>query len=299
MHGSVYKYKQVDLSDKRTRGEPIHHRFGNVATEADKLREQTRRAREAEKKGAGAHMQHNKRRGGQANVVSSGLDADGLPAIGQLVQPGEPLYATQDDVRGVTKVELLKEVEPAYIEDVRVLGDPAQPELQKIGIKYRINRNPVIGDKFASRAGQKGIMSMLYPAESMPFSESGLTPDIIINPHAFPSRMTIGMLIESMGSKAGCLHGAFANGTPFQFSETNRAMDHFGAQLLAAGYNYLGNEPMYSGIGGGELRADIFMGVVYYQRLRHMVSDKSQVRATGPVNSLTRQPVSLFSIHIR
>jgi len=294
MHGSVYKYKVADLSDKRVRGEPIHHRFGNVATEADKLREQTKLARDADKKGRGAH--HAKKKGPNALVCPS-LDADGLPAIGTLVQPGEPLYATQDDVRGVTKVELLKEVEPAYIEDVRVLGDPSQPELQKVGIKYRINRNPVIGDKFASRAGQKGIMSILYPTESMPFSESGLTPDIIINPHAFPSRMTIGMLIESMGSKAGALHGNFANGTPFQFSETNRAMDHFGAQLLAAGYNYLGNEPMYSGIGGAELRADIFMGVVYYQRLRHMVSDKSQVRATGPVNSLTRQPIKGRKVH--
>jgi hypothetical protein len=104
-------------------------------------------------------------------------------------------------VRNITKGELYKEVEPGYIEDVRILGDPSQPELQKAGIKIRINRNPVIGDKFASRAGQKGIMSILYPAENMPFTESGLTPDIIINPHAFPSRMTIGMLIESMAGK--------------------------------------------------------------------------------------------------
>lgn len=97
--------------------------------------------------------------------------------------------------------------------------------------------------------------------------------------------------------KAGALHGAMQNGTPFQFSETNRAMDHFGAQLREAGYNYVGSEPMYSGITGEELRADIFIGLVYYQRLRHMVSDKSQVRATGPVNSLTRQPIKGRKVH--
>ncbi len=192
-HGSVYKYKCIDLSDKRTRGEPIHHRFGNVATEADKAKDALRQAREGDKF---THKQQHGKKKGATQLVTPRLDADGLPAIGSLIQPGEPLYAIQDDVRGVTKVEVLKEVEPAYVEDVRILGDPSQPELQKIGVKYRINRNPVVGDKFASRAGQKGVMSVLYPTESMPFSESGMTPDIIINPHAFPSRMTIGMLIE-------------------------------------------------------------------------------------------------------
>jgi DNA-directed RNA polymerase beta subunit len=104
-------------------------------------------------------------------------------------------------------------------------------------------------------------------------------------------------LLFSHSPKAGALHGAMQNGTPFQFSETNRAMDHFGAQLRDAGYNYVGSEPMYSGITGEELRADIFIGLVYYQRLRHMVSDKSQVRATGPVNSLTRQPIKGRKVH--
>lgn len=293
-HGSVYKYKTIDLSDKRTRGEPIHHRFSNVATEGDKLKAATKNARDGDgivpaKKAGGKK--------GADQLVESRLDADGLPPIGSFIQPGEPLYAVQDDVRGTTRVELHKDVEPSYIEDIRLLGDPAQPELQKVGIKYRINRNPVIGDKFASRAGQKGIMSILYPTENMPFTESGMTPDIIINPHAFPSRMTIGMLIESMAGKSGCLHGKFQNGTPFQFSETNRALDFFGEQLRESGYNYVGSEPMYSGITGQEMRADIFIGVVYYQRLRHMVSDKSQVRATGPVNSLTRQPIKGRKVH--
>jgi DNA-directed RNA polymerase I subunit RPA2 len=118
-----------------------------------------------------------------------------------------------------------------------------------------------------------------------------MTPDIIINPHAFPSRMTIGMLVESMAGKAGALHGTFQDSTPFRFHENHRAADYFGDQLAKAGYNYYGSEPLYSGVNGTELHCHIFIGVVYYQRLRHMVSDKSQVRSSGPVNSLTMQPV--------
>ncbi|CAM9191411.1 unnamed protein product [Choristocarpus tenellus] len=99
------------------------------------------------------------------------------------------------------------------------------------------------------------------------------------------------MLIESMAGKSGALHGTFQDATPFKFHEKDKVIDHFGAQLRAAGYAYHGSEPLYSGVTGTIMHADIFIGLVYYQRLRHMVSDKSQVRATGPVNQLTRQPI--------
>jgi DNA-directed RNA polymerase I subunit RPA2 len=125
----------------------------------------------------------------------------------------------------------------------------------------------------------------------MPFSESGMQPDVIINPHAFPSRMTIGMFVESLAGKAGALHGLAQDSTPFRFDEENTAADYFGHQLMKAGFNYHGNEPMYSGITGEELGADIYIGVVYYQRLRHMVNDKFQVRTTGPVVPTTGQPI--------
>ena len=100
-------------------------------------------------------------------------------------------------------------------------------------------------------------------------------------------------MIVSMAGKAGALHGHSQDSTPFQFSEENTATDYFGHQLHKAGYNYYGNEPLYSGITGREFAADIYMGVVYYQRLRHMVNDKFQVRTTGPVDPVTQQPVGV------
>lgn len=103
--------------------------------------------------------------------------------------------------------------------------------------------------------------------------------------------MTIGMLIESMAGKSAALHGLCHDATPFTFSEENSALPHFGEMLKAAGYNYYGTERMYSGISGVELEADIFIGVVYYQRLRHMVSDKFQVRTTGARDKVTNQPI--------
>ncbi|KAH9077220.1 hypothetical protein EDB83DRAFT_2348848 [Lactarius deliciosus] len=220
------------------------------------------------------------------------LDMDGLPFIGTRLTSGDFLAAYVDDTSGRTCFVKYKGDEAAYVDKVRLLGsDAGDSELQKIHITLRIPRSPVIGDKFSSRHGQKGVCSQKWPAVDMPFSESGIQPDIIINPHAFPSRMTIGMLIESMAGKAGAMHGLAQDATPFTFSESDTAIDYFGKQLRAAGYNYYGNEPMYSGITGQEFAADIYFGVVYYQRLRHMVLDKFQVRTTGPVDPLTRQPV--------
>ncbi|KAF8638614.1 hypothetical protein AX17_002155 [Amanita inopinata Kibby_2008] len=220
------------------------------------------------------------------------LDMDGLPFVGTRLRSGDPLAGYVDDTVGRTRFIKYKGDEMAYVDEVRLLGsDAGDSELQKIHITLRVTRSPVIGDKFSSRHGQKGVCSQKWPAIDMPFSESGMQPDVIINPHAFPSRMTIGMLVESMAGKAGAMHGLAQDATPFKFSEEDTAVDYFGKQLLAAGYNYYGNEPMYSGITGQEFAADIYLGVVYYQRLRHMVLDKFQVRTTGPVDPLTRQPV--------
>lgn len=220
------------------------------------------------------------------------IDADGLPIVGARIRPDDPLFSVIDDATGTCRIERYKAFEDAIIDEVRLLGDDTgDAPLQRIHIKFRIPRNPVIGDKFSSRHGQKGVCSQRWPLVDMPWSESGLTPDIIINPHAFPSRMTIGMFVESMAAKAGALHGIAQDATAFQFDEQCSAADYFGEQLRLAGYNYHGNEPMYSGVTGHEMRVDIYIGVVFYQRLRHMVSDKFQVRTTGPVHNLTQQPV--------
>jgi DNA-directed RNA polymerase I subunit RPA2 len=231
------------------------------------------------------------------------LDEDGLPHIGLMVNEGDVIAASNSvsldpstgqlvNRDGETRIHKYKDSETAYVEEVRVLGsENGTDTCQAISIKFRIPRSPVIGDKFSSRHGQKGVCSQKWPAIDMPFSESGMQPDVIINPHAFPSRMTIGMFVESLAGKAGALHGLAQDSTPFRFDEENTAGDYFGHQLMRAGYNYHGNEPMYSGITGREFAADIYVGVVYYQRLRHMVNDKFQVRTTGPVTQLTGQPI--------
>ncbi|KAG9039317.1 DNA-directed RNA polymerase I subunit rpa2 [Serendipita sp. 407] len=222
------------------------------------------------------------------------LDQDGLPIVGTKINPGDPIAGYEDDTTGRIRLVKYKGDEPGFIDTVRLIGgDSGETELQKIQVTVRITRSPVIGDKFSSRHGQKGVCSQKWPSVDMPFSESGIQPDIIINPHAFPSRMTIGMFVESMAGKAGAMHGLAQDATPFQFSEDDTAIEYFGKQLTAAGYNYYGNEPMYSGITGEEFAADIYLGVVYYQRLRHMVLDKFQVRTTGPVDQVTRQPVKV------
>jgi DNA-directed RNA polymerase I subunit RPA2 len=231
------------------------------------------------------------------------IDEDGFPRIGALLRNGDAFAAwhtvsydpaTDDYINRDANTQYFKykEDEVAFVEEVRIIGseDGTNP-CQKISVKLRVPRSPVIGDKFSSRHGQKGVLSQKWPAIDMPFSESGIQPDVIINPHAFPSRMTIGMFVESLAGKAGALHGIAQDSTPFRFDERNTATDFFGHQLMKAGYNYYGNEPMYSGITGQELAADIYVGVVYYQRLRHMVNDKFQVRTTGPVNSTTGQPI--------
>ncbi|KAG9128187.1 hypothetical protein FRC07_003737 [Ceratobasidium sp. 392] len=220
------------------------------------------------------------------------VDDDGFPFKNGKIQPGGVIAAYMDDTTGRTCWVKYKGDEAAYVEEVRILGsDLGDTEAQKIQITLRITRSPVIGDKFSSRHGQKGVCSQKWPAIDMPFTESGMQPDVIINPHAFPSRMTIGMFVESMAGKAGAMHGLAQDATPFKFNEEDTAISYFGEQLSAAGYNYYGNEPMYSGITGQEFAADIYIGVVYYQRLRHMVDDKFQVRTTGPVDPVTRQPV--------
>lgn len=189
-HASVYKTVEVDLVDERDK--------------STRSRVFQRPAKEAIATKVGAV------RCGEAQDASAlRLDEDGLPPVGLYVEQGDIVYSTMDRETGQVKYVRHQASEPAYIEEVRILdGDPEQG-VQRVSIKYRYNRNPVVGDKFSSRHGQKGVLSVLWPQVDMPFTGSGITPDCIINPNAFPSRMTIGMLIESMAGKSGALHGEY------------------------------------------------------------------------------------------
>jgi DNA-directed RNA polymerase II subunit RPB2 len=156
-------------------------------------------------------------------------------------------------------------------------------------VRIREERVPAVGDKFCSRCGQKGTIGRIIPERDMPFTANGIRPDIIVNPHAFPSRMTIGQLVEVIVAKAGVNYGAFGDCTAFLNQGPKQEL--FGKLLTDVGYNKTGNEVLYNGLTGEQLEADIFIGPTYYMRLKHMVKDKINYRAQGPRTLLTRQTV--------
>tara|TARA_R110002072_G_scaffold280272_2_gene442563 strand:+ start:1447 stop:6183 length:4737 start_codon:yes stop_codon:yes gene_type:complete len=156
-------------------------------------------------------------------------------------------------------------------------------------VRVREERYPAIGDKFCSRCGQKGTVGLVIPEESMPFTEEGIRPDLIINPHALPSRMTIGQLIETLMGKTCSQYGGFGDCTAFSNNGPKEKV--FGELLQSMGYHSSGNEILYNGETGEQLSAQMFIGPVYYMRLKHMVKDKINYRARGPRTVLTRQPL--------
>ncbi|GLC33155.1 hypothetical protein PLESTB_000364600 [Pleodorina starrii] len=336
-HGSLYKMETVDLRDERGAKmvfaaephdkrsmEALAHRtrpvgaFGqrypqNIPASTSSPSVDPKRAVQ----GAGADGT-----GGRLPVLvpepnnkdGDRIEADGLPAVGSIIWPGQVYYSTRDENTGKYKAHKLKGEEVAVVDQVTLIGVSANSGKGARGrgggggagggggemavranIRLLFNRNPVIGDKFASRHGQKGVLSILWPDVDMPFcAATGIRPDLIINPHAFPSRMTIGMLVESLVSKGGALAGQFVDASPFQRSdgvEKGNPVERWGEYLERQGFSRYGQETMISGVTGQEMPCDIYIGPVYYQRLRHMVSDKFQVRSTGPINNLTRQPI--------
>ena len=156
-------------------------------------------------------------------------------------------------------------------------------------VRLREERIPAIGDKMASRSGQKGTLGLVIPEANMPFTEDGTRPDLIINPHALPSRMTIGQIVESLFGKVCTSYGAFGDCTAFQVKGSN--FSTYAPLLVKAGFHSSGDQILYNGMTGEQLESNIYIGPTYYMRLKHMVKDKINFRARGPNTALTRQPV--------
>ncbi len=159
--------------------------------------------------------------------------------------------------------------------------------LRTCKIRVRKNKIPDIGDKFSSRPGQKGVCGMLLEHHEMPFTKDGIVPDLIMNPHAIPSRMTINQFLEVLLGKSSCLGGFLGDATPFQNSDIH----DYSSLMSKYGYSNWGDEVMYNGMTGDQMKTNIFIGPTYYQRLKMIVADKMHSRATGPMQQLTRQPI--------
>ncbi|MBW3010954.1 DNA-directed RNA polymerase subunit B [Candidatus Woesearchaeota archaeon] len=155
-----------------------------------------------------------------------------------------------------------------------------------VQVRVRDLRLPEIGDKFSSRHGQKGVIGMLYPQADMPFTASGIVPDLIFSPHSIPTRMTISHMIELVAGKVGFMSGRYIDATAFD-SEPEKALRE---ELKSLGFRENGTETLYNGLTGEQFKVKIFIGNQYYLKLRHMVANKIHSRATGPITLLTRQP---------
>ncbi|MCW1294014.1 MAG: DNA-directed RNA polymerase subunit B [Candidatus Parvarchaeota archaeon] len=226
------------------------------------------------------------------------LDEDGIVSPGTYVEGGDVLIGKVSPPRFVSSIDKFRlgiqkrvesstecrQTEHGTVESVFVSSTSEGNKY--VSVKIREDLPVEIGDKFGTRSGQKGVVGMLFKQEDMPFTQSGIVPDLIFSPYSIPSRMTMGFLLELIGGKVGSLGGRFVDGTPF-IGENEKDLR---AELESYGFRENGVEKMYNPITGDEIESKIFVGNMLYTRLKHVVTNKIQWRAKGPVQLLTRQP---------
>ncbi|MBE5729240.1 DNA-directed RNA polymerase subunit B [Candidatus Parvarchaeota archaeon] len=226
------------------------------------------------------------------------LDEDGIVSPGTYVEGGDVIIGKVSPPRFVSSIDKFRlgiqkrietsvecrQTEYGVVDNVFVSSTSEGNKY--VSVKIREDLPVEIGDKFGTRSGQKGVVGMLLRQEDMPFTQSGIVPDLIFSPYSIPSRMTMGFLLEMMGGKLGALGGRFVDGTPF----IGEKEGDLRAELQSYGFRENGVERMYNAITGDEIDATIFVGDMLYTRLKHVVTNKVQWRAKGPVQLLTRQP---------